>query len=178
MLTDKEKNDIAKILIQKINIFECPMCHSHKFTIVDGYVTQTLQSNMKGFSLGGVLLPSIVIVCNKCGFMSYHNMGVLGLLNKDKKDITLSDFDIEHLKTWTNGSGTFRRVDYSKNEIGFYLSGKYFSAENAKEIAQWNNFFEKLKNCQFIEIVDYNKSNEPIYRLTQRAYDYVKNLDK
>lgn len=178
MLTDKEKNDIAKILIQKINIFECPMCHSHKFTIVDGYVAQTLQSNMKGFSLGGVLLPSIVMVCNKCGFMSYHNMGVLGLLNKDKEDITLSDFDMERLKTWVCGSGSFQRIDYSKNEIDFCLSGKSFSANNAKEVAQWNSFFEKLKNYGFVEIDSYNESNKPIYRLTQKVYDYVKSLSK
>lgn len=178
MLTEKEKNDIAKVLIQKIKIFECPMCHSHGFTIVDGYVAQTLQSNMKGYKLGGVLLPSIVIVCNKCGFMSYHNMGVLGLLNQDKENVNFSSTEIECLKTWVNGSGSFQRVDYSKNEIDFCLSGKSFSANNAKEVAQWNSFFEKLKDYGFIEIAEHNKSNKPIYRLTQKAYDYVESLSK
>ena len=39
-------------------------------------------------------------------------------------------------------------------------------------------FFEKLLKYGFIEITDYDKKNGPIYKLTEKAYDYVNNLKK
>lgn len=84
MLNDKEKQELAKTLIDKIGKpFECPICHNRHFTIVDGYLIQGLQDNMNGIVLGGgPMIPSVAIVCVKCGFMSQHNLGILGLINK------------------------------------------------------------------------------------------------
>jgi hypothetical protein len=31
-------------------------------------------------SLGGLGIPSIAIICNRCGFISQHALGTLGLL--------------------------------------------------------------------------------------------------
>ncbi len=56
------------------------MCGNKNFILVDGYFNQPLQSNPSGITLGGRTLPSIAIVCSKCGFISNHALGSLDLL--------------------------------------------------------------------------------------------------
>ena len=120
-------------------------------------------------------MPSIVIVCTNCGFMAYQNLGILGLLSLKMK---LSNIEIERLKTWVNGSGTYRVVRYLGDNVQYFLSGKPYIANGNKEISEWNVFFKKLLNLGLIKVADHNKDNESIYKLTEKAYDYVKNLDK
>lgn len=86
MLNENEKKELAKALVEKIGRpFECPICHSQSFTIVDGYLVQGLQDNMNSIVLGnGPIIPSVAIVCIRCGFMSQHNLGVLGLIKKNE----------------------------------------------------------------------------------------------
>ncbi len=85
MLNESKKKEIAKTLLERIGKqYECPICHNNHFTIVDGYLVQGLQDNMNSIVLGnGPMIPSIAIVCIKCGFMSQHNLGVLGLMKKN-----------------------------------------------------------------------------------------------
>lgn len=84
MLNDNDKKEIVKALAEKIGgSYECPICHNKSFTIVDGYIVQGLQDTMNNIVLGsGPMIPSVAIVCVKCGFMSQHNLGILGLMKK------------------------------------------------------------------------------------------------
>lgn len=82
MIEEKKKQEIAKRLNERVQNFSCPMCHKGQFTIVDGYVLETLQNDYKNLIIGGGhLIPSVIIVCNNCGYLSQHSLGVLGLLN-------------------------------------------------------------------------------------------------
>ncbi|MFA6272247.1 MAG: hypothetical protein WC693_04040 [Patescibacteria group bacterium] len=77
--SDKEK--IIKALNDRVAGLPCPRCGNQQFNLVDGYVTQSLQKDFKsGMILGGPALPSVVVVCSRCGFMSQHALGALGLL--------------------------------------------------------------------------------------------------
>ena len=86
MLNENEKKQLIEALMAKIKgRYVCPICHNSSFTIVDGYLTQSIQEDYHGIVLGnGPMLPSIAVVCNNCGFTSMHNLGVLGLLNENE----------------------------------------------------------------------------------------------
>ncbi len=84
-LTDSEKQKIVSELNRRIPNLVCPMCHQRSFIILDGYFNQPIQAELEGVVLGGPALPSIGIVCNNCGFISQHALGVLGLLPKEDK---------------------------------------------------------------------------------------------
>lgn len=86
MISQEEKARIANALKQRISTFECPMCKKRGFTLLDGYTEHHVQDDLKSFNLGGNVLPTAVIVCNNCGFVSQHSLGVLGLLDIDRKD--------------------------------------------------------------------------------------------
>lgn len=86
MLNENEKKELSKALVEKIGRpFERPICHSQSFIIVDGYLVHGLQDNMNSIVLGkGPMIPSVAIVCIRCGFMSQYNLGVLGLMKKNE----------------------------------------------------------------------------------------------
>lgn len=82
-----EKEKIIKSLGDRLAKFPCPRCGNQQFSLVDGYFNQVLQENLSGgIILGGPAIPSVVVVCGRCGFMSQHALGVLGLLPQQKSD--------------------------------------------------------------------------------------------
>ena len=84
MISNEEKQKIVIELNKRINSgdIKCPMCGNKHFIIADGYFNPTMQDNLNNYVLGGPSIPSIAIVCSKCGFISSHALVVLGLLPK------------------------------------------------------------------------------------------------
>lgn len=85
MLDDPQKRRILDALNQRGANLPCPRCGNKHFVLVDGYFSQSIQSELTGLILGGPSLPSVVIVCNKCGFLCQHALGVLGLITEESK---------------------------------------------------------------------------------------------
>lgn len=78
-----EKQKIINALKDKQALLPCPRCNKQKFTLLDGYFNQSIQQSLQtGLVIGGPSIPSVVIVCENCGYMSQHALGVLGLLPK------------------------------------------------------------------------------------------------
>ena len=88
MISKEEKQKIILELNNRINFgdIKCPMCGNKHFIIADGYFNSIMQDSLNGIVLGGPSIPSIAIVCNKCGFISSHALGVLALLPKQNED--------------------------------------------------------------------------------------------
>lgn len=88
MISQEEKQKIIQKLNEKLGSSgaKCPMCGNARFIIADGYFNTFVQDNLNGINLGGESIPSISIICNKCGFMSLHALGVLGLLPRQNND--------------------------------------------------------------------------------------------
>jgi predicted Zn-ribbon and HTH transcriptional regulator len=82
LLSVEQKNKIVALLQERKVPQECPMCRRSDWSIGDGFVIQHLHNDYRGMRLDGTSIPSIPIICNKCGFMSYHALGVLGLLEE------------------------------------------------------------------------------------------------
>lgn len=65
----------------------CPRCGKRNFALVDGYFNHPIQTSLNGLVIGGPSVPSVVVVCNNCGFISQHALGALNLLPKQPEDI-------------------------------------------------------------------------------------------
>lgn len=81
MLNEEIKQELAKTLTEKIGQFQCPMCHKGPFSLVDGYFSPSLlnQYHTPAISMNGI--PMAAVVCDNCGFVSFHALGAIGLLN-------------------------------------------------------------------------------------------------
>jgi predicted nucleic-acid-binding Zn-ribbon protein len=76
----EEKEKIIKALEEHGAILPCPRCGNENFTLLDGYFNQTVQHDLKNIFIGGPSIPSIVVGCSRCGYLSQHSIGILGLL--------------------------------------------------------------------------------------------------
>lgn len=83
MLDNEQKKKVGEALQKRQPNLACPMCQNKNFIMADGYFNNSMQTNLEGFELGGPSIPTVAIICNNCGFVSQHALGVLGLLPKD-----------------------------------------------------------------------------------------------
>lgn len=89
--TQAQKDKIIKALTERGASLPCPRCGNDAFTLLDGYFNQVIQEDPKGIVLGGRTIPSVVVACNRCGYLAQHALGILGLLpkeeNKSKEEV-------------------------------------------------------------------------------------------
>jgi predicted nucleic-acid-binding Zn-ribbon protein len=82
--TKEQKDKIIKVLTERGAMLPCPRCGHRDFTLLDGYFNQVIQEVPEGIVLGGRTIPSVVVACNRCGYLSQHALGMLGLLAKEE----------------------------------------------------------------------------------------------
>jgi len=78
----EQKKRIVEALEKAGARMPCPRCGNTSFSLLDGYFNQPVQTELGGLVLGGPSVPSVVVVCSKCGYLSQHALGTLGLLPK------------------------------------------------------------------------------------------------
>lgn len=83
-ISNEKKQEIIKALEERGVKLPCPRCGNEDFTLFDGYFNQPLQAHFKGMALGGLSVPSVVVACTRCGYLSQHALGALGLLHREE----------------------------------------------------------------------------------------------
>ncbi len=73
-------------VIQKLKdvgaIQKCPRCGNMNFQMTPGYFMHFITDDYQQTKLGGEGIPNISIICERCGWIGQHAIGVLGLLEK------------------------------------------------------------------------------------------------
>ncbi|MGH3686888.1 MAG: hypothetical protein ACRDQY_13815 [Pseudonocardiaceae bacterium] len=57
----------------------CPRCTDISFLLVDELAVVPVRSHIGGSLVDGLALPAVRLMCNQCGFLSYHALTKLGL---------------------------------------------------------------------------------------------------
>jgi uncharacterized Zn finger protein len=77
-------NEIASILNTKGVRLPCPRCGQLKFSIVgESYIS--IQETPGTFVIGGPTIPTIIVACDNCGYVTQHAKGPLGLMKGVQK---------------------------------------------------------------------------------------------
>jgi len=79
-ISEEQKQKIIAALKERGATLPCPRCGNQAFTLLDGYFNQTIQTKLSGMVIGGPSVPSVVVGCDRCGLLSQHALGTLGLL--------------------------------------------------------------------------------------------------
>jgi ribosomal protein S27AE len=77
--TSEQKEEIKQALERLGALRPCPRCANTSFAILDGLLNHVVQSSPTALTLGGQTVPCVVLICAKCGYLSEHAMGALGL---------------------------------------------------------------------------------------------------
>ncbi len=84
-MDNDQKINIAETLQAKGVTRPCPRCSTNQFDII-GKTFLPLNESPNKIAIGGPTIPSIVIACTNCGFLTYHALGPLGLMPKEKTE--------------------------------------------------------------------------------------------
>jgi predicted nucleic-acid-binding Zn-ribbon protein len=84
ILSKEQQEKIIKTLNEHGAKLPCPRCGNLDFTLLDGYFNQTVGSEPGTIVFGGISVPSVVIACRRCGYLSQHSIRVLGLLQEEE----------------------------------------------------------------------------------------------
>jgi ribosomal protein S27AE len=84
-IPEEKKKQIIEALDKAGAKLPCPRCGNGSFTLLGGYFNHPIQTGLTGLVIGGPSVPSVVVVCNRCGFISQHALGVLGMLPAETK---------------------------------------------------------------------------------------------
>ena len=92
-MTNEEKSRILRTLDERHLANLCPFCKKGRMMLIDGYVGDYINDDFNQHKMVGRYIPSIMLVCDHCGFQSKHALGALGLLdtnasNNDNKKKT------------------------------------------------------------------------------------------
>ena len=91
-MKEEQKKEIVDALQARGADSPCPRCGNKNFTLIDGFFNQSLQNELTGaFIIGGISVPSVGVVCNRCGFIAHHSLGILGLLPKTQESEEKND---------------------------------------------------------------------------------------
>lgn len=71
------KNEITEALQKKGATMPCSRCGSIDFGVLDGFPSSVVQIDSEQVITEGNKIPSAGVVCNKCGNISQHALGVL-----------------------------------------------------------------------------------------------------
>jgi hypothetical protein len=81
--TDVEQQRVAAALDRVGAKLPCPRCANTSFSLIPGYASFQLLPDLNHLGdvvIGGASLPVVIVVCTRCGFLSQHALGSLGLL--------------------------------------------------------------------------------------------------
>ena len=85
-ISKEMKSKISNALFEKNAVKACPRCNNATFSLADGYVMQQLQGTLDGFTIGGRAIPCVAVICEHCGYVSFHAIGPLGLMGEAVND--------------------------------------------------------------------------------------------
>ena len=78
MTPERQEKAIAALRTKGVNR-PCPRCGAPKFSVV-GETNIPLQENPSVFSIGGPSIPTVLVACDNCGYITQHAQVSLGLV--------------------------------------------------------------------------------------------------
>ena len=79
VLTEEQKREINAALDRLGANHPCCRCGNTQLRLLDAYFASSVQPSFDQFVIGGQAIPTIGIVCTRCGNISQHAVAMLGL---------------------------------------------------------------------------------------------------
>jgi ribosomal protein L37E len=77
-MNQKRQEEISQALTAKGVDRSCPRCGNVQFSVVAEF-SIVLEESPSSYSMGGRSIPTVIIACDKCGYIAQHALGALGL---------------------------------------------------------------------------------------------------
>lgn len=82
-MDQKRLNEVVEALTSKGVNVPCSRCETVKFSVV-GEALILLQEDPNVFAIGGPSIPTIIVACDNCGYITQHAAFPLGLMRASR----------------------------------------------------------------------------------------------
>lgn len=98
--------------------------------------------------------------------------------NKEElpEEIMFSDSEKQILLSWINSRNTNCFRVRTKDSSIYLVGDNQYQVMDGRDLAEFEDFLNRLQEVGFIEIDKYNKQGEPVYKPKKAAYDYVDSI--
>jgi ribosomal protein L37E len=79
-MTPDFKEKVMNELKKRGAVRPCHRCGNNSIQLLDGFFKHTIQNDIQATILGGPSIPSVGVICPKCGNVSFHALGILDML--------------------------------------------------------------------------------------------------
>lgn len=97
-------------------------------------------------------------------------------LPNPQRGLQLTEEEQQRLIDWVKSEKAESTSFSVGNEFLYHVGFKNYQVKKGKVSAEWEDFFKRLQDADLIELIKYNYSNRPVYKLLKAAYDYVDEL--
>lgn len=78
-LSEPQAKKIVNILKEKGALGKCPRCGNPDFELQKTLTSLSVKADVSKTVLGGKNIPATIAICDNCGYIALHSLGVLGL---------------------------------------------------------------------------------------------------
>ncbi len=92
--------------------------------------------------------------------------------SKGQETISFSEEEVSIMKHWCDGKvNQLSQIYFMGGTCLFRFGTVGINAESPKEVAQLEDFINRLYSCGFIDLIGYDKHSHPKYKLNLKAYN-------
>lgn len=92
--------------------------------------------------------------------------------SKGQETISFSEEEVSIMKRWCDGKvNQLSQIYFMGGTCLFRFGTVSINADSPKEVAQWEDFINRLYSCGFIDLIGYDKHTHPKYKLNLKAYN-------
>lgn len=92
--------------------------------------------------------------------------------SKGQETISFSEEEVSIMKRWCDGKvNQLSQIYFMGGTCLFRFGTVGINADSPKDVAQWEDFINRLYSCGFIDLIGYDKHSHPKYKLNLKAYD-------
>jgi len=102
MTFPSEKENVTRALAERGVTLPCPRCGDNGWSVLEAYISNSLTQNTSKVIVGGSVLPTVAVICTKCGFLSEHVATVLEL------SVYIGN-RLRAARNWSDNDATFLR---------------------------------------------------------------------
>ena len=92
--------------------------------------------------------------------------------SKGQETISFSEEEVSIMERWCDSNvNQLSQIYFMGGTCLFRFGIVGVNAMSSKEVAQWEDFINRLYFCGFIDLIGYDKHSHPKYKLNLKAYD-------
>ena len=78
-LPPEHRQNVIRALAEHGATLPCPRCGDNGWNVLDSYISNSLTLDVQKVVIGGPVLPTVAVICTKCGFLAEHLAASLDL---------------------------------------------------------------------------------------------------